>query len=248
MRLIEVPKTAYNVRTVHDCYTNGGTFMFGLEDYIQLLVKGDQKACYLLVNEHLSSFENRMEEIQRIKEIYFEVFQPSMQQIGHLWAANKISVAQEHVATAITQHMMAGLYGRLFDGHIDAMDKKVLITCPSNELHELPSRMLADLLVLEGAEVIFLGANTPADDIVEMIEIEQPDALIVSCTIQRHMSEVKQLIEKLPKRRPKVLVGGYAFDVDPRQAGLLGADQYCATFEESIQAIFNQEAVWHQTV
>lgn len=223
--------------------------MFSLNQYIQYLLQGDQRACYNLIHQFLSSEEALTTEGQSIRRLYYEVFQPSMQQIGHLWASNQISVAQEHVATAITQHLMASLYSRIFEFQGETIQRKVLITCPSSELHELPSRMLADLLVLEGADVIFVGANAPADDLIQMLEVEKPQGLIVSCTIQRHLPEVKQLISKLRRadiEQPLVLVGGFAFDQDPSLATQMGADYYCATFEESIHVMLHQEAPCHQ--
>lgn len=223
--------------------------MFWLDQYTQLLIQGNQRACYNLIHDYLSSDTTAASESNRIKNLYFDIFQPSMQQIGQLWANNKISVAQEHVATAITQHLMASLYSRLFDAPIEPANKKVIIACPSSELHELPSRMLADLLVLEGVDVIFVGANAPSEDLTQMIQSESPDALIISCTITRHLAEVRQLISKLrnmPLPQPMVLVGGYAFDQDPSQCSLMGADYYCATFQESIQVILNEEAPCHQ--
>lgn len=223
--------------------------MFCLNQYTQYLIQGDQRACYQLIDQYLKETSADTEESAHIKALYFDVFQPSMKEIGQLWATNKISVAQEHVATAITQHMMASLYSRIFEATVKAVSKKVVISCPASELHELPSRMLADLLVLEGLDVIFVGANSPADDLLELIALEKPDALIVSCTITRHLTEVKHLLSKLRNSdtvQPLVLVGGYAFDQDPSQTAVVGADYYCATFQESIQVILHQEAPCHQ--
>lgn len=223
--------------------------MFGLNHYTQLLLQGDQRACYSLINSYLTANEDNLRDSDQIKTLYRDVFQPSMQQIGHLWASNQITVAQEHVATAITQHLMASLYSRLFEAQVDSIQRKVLITCPSSERHELPSRMLADLLVLEGADVIFVGANVPTDAIIQMLQVEKPQALIISCTIQRHLPEVKHLIATMrhtDMEQPLVLVGGYAFDQEPSLATQIGADYYCATFEESIHVIRHQEAPCHQ--
>lgn len=114
--------------------------MFGLNQYTQHLLQGDQRACYSLIHQFLSCEEALTSEGEGIRKLYYEVFSPSMQQIGHLWANNQISVAQEHVATAITQHLMASLYSRLFEFQGEDSQRKVLITCPSSELHELPSR------------------------------------------------------------------------------------------------------------
>jgi methanogenic corrinoid protein MtbC1 len=45
-----------------------------------------------------------------IPGIYMDIFQESLYEIGRLWESNKITVADEHLGTAITQFVMSNLY------------------------------------------------------------------------------------------------------------------------------------------
>lgn len=219
-----------------------------LRHYLDNLIAGDQRACFTLVQAHIDTYKDNSDLYNGIQSLYYNLFQPSMRQVGILWESNQISVAQEHVATAITQHVMASLYKELFSCQEKVSDKRVIMTCPSGELHELPSRMLADLLVLEGADVIFVGASTPTSAIIQLIEKEVPDALVLSCTISRHIPEVKSLIAQLRASHLKntyVVVGGHAFDQDPGLYAKIGADSYGATFKESIQLILQEGVSCH---
>ena len=45
-----------------------------------------------------------------VPEVYLKVLQPSMYEIGRRWEANEITVASEHMATAITQYVMVRLF------------------------------------------------------------------------------------------------------------------------------------------
>src|SRR5581483_7575825 len=70
-----------------------------------------------------------------VRAIYLRVFQPAQYEIGRLWQAGRISVAQEHYCTAATQLIMSQLYPYVF-----AYEKKAataVIVCISGELHEL---------------------------------------------------------------------------------------------------------------
>ena len=49
-----------------------------------------------------------------LSTIYVGVFQPALREIGRLWQQNSISVADEHLATAITQAAMARAYQSAF--------------------------------------------------------------------------------------------------------------------------------------
>jgi hypothetical protein len=46
-------------------------------------------------------------------DLYVDVFAESLRRIAALWEQNKISVAQEHTATSITQYAIAAIYPRL---------------------------------------------------------------------------------------------------------------------------------------
>ena len=45
-----------------------------------------------------------------IPDIYRDVFQDALYEIGTLWETNQISVAEEHMGTAITQYVMSNLW------------------------------------------------------------------------------------------------------------------------------------------
>lgn len=182
------------IKSIYDAYVTG-------------LVSANQKSCRDTIHDALKAGIT-------LEAIYENVFYPAMVEIGYLWETNRISVAQEHLATAITQQVMAGLYDRIFDQKQRISPCKVIVTCPSQETHELASRMFADLLVLQGADVIYLGANVPIEDLVTMTLAEKPKYIGLSCTIENHLDHTEQLILALQKAsaQTQIIIGGRAFD------------------------------------
>ena len=51
-----------------------------------------------------------------IRDVYLLVFQPCQREVGRLWEAGRITVAQEHYCTAATQVIMSQLAPRLVTG------------------------------------------------------------------------------------------------------------------------------------
>lgn len=177
-----------------------------------------------------------------IKEIYTRVFYPSMVGIGDLWQRNQLTVAQEHFATVITQSIICSLYYKMFTDKELVSKGKIIITCASNELHELGSRMVSDLLEMEGFNVRFLGANMPIYSVIEMIKAEAPLIIVISCTMSFNVNNVKSLIALIKNEVPyyiPIFVGGRAFDVDPRLRDYVSANYYSKGFEETIELINN---------
>lgn len=177
-----------------------------------------------------------------VREIYLDVFQQTMREIGRLWQLNRITVAHEHFCTAATQQIMAQLAPHLFQG--ERRGRRVIATCIGGELHEIGLRMVADFFEMDGWETLFLGANMPADSIADALEQFGPDLLAVSTTINRHVSRVRTLITKVRAseggKSVKILVGGYPFLADSELWREIGADGYAM---DALQAVATGNAL-----
>jgi methanogenic corrinoid protein MtbC1 len=72
------------------------------EPYLEALRKGDARAAYQVVDALVdagTSFDELCEEVVR----------PALYEIGELWASGEITVADEHVASAISDTILACL-------------------------------------------------------------------------------------------------------------------------------------------
>ena len=162
-----------------------------------------------------------------IRSLYLDVFQPVMRDIGRLWQENRITVADEHLATAITQASMARLYQELFQAAPEP-GPLLVAACADNERHELGLRMICDVLEMEGWDTVFLGASVPVEDLVEMVRVRRPQVVALSASIAPHVGRVREAIRAIRDAdgdaTPLIAVGGRAFMDDPGLAARLGAD------------------------
>lgn len=160
-------------------------------------------------------------------EVYLRVIQPSMHEIGSLWQQNRITVADEHLATAITQAVMARLYQEMLRAPAEP-GPLLIAACADQERHELGLRMICDLLEMDGWETVFLGASVPVEDLVAMVAARRPDAVALSAAIAPHLPRVRDAIAgirgALGSGAPVIAAGGRAFARDPELAARLGAD------------------------
>jgi MerR family transcriptional regulator, light-induced transcriptional regulator len=86
------------------------------------------------------------------------VIAPAMRMIGELWEQDAISVADEHLATAISHQIVARLFRHLVQG--DAGSRaRVMLAATQGEHHILGLRMTADVLQGAGYEVMYLGSD-----------------------------------------------------------------------------------------
>lgn len=174
------------------------------ENYLSSLLRGDKVACLNIVTTLL---DNKI----AIRELYTDLFQKSLYSVGELWEKNEISVAREHLATAITESMLSVVYPHLFTGI--QSDKKVIISCTANEHHQLGGKMVADIFELHGWDAHFLGANTPVNELLKFIDETQPDLIGLSLAVYFNIGALKATLEAVHThfKNLDILVGGHAF-------------------------------------
>jgi len=125
-------------------------------------------------------------------DVRAEVIRPAQETIGRLWQTNEISIAQEHVATAISHLALASIYER--EAPRPPNGKLVAVACVDGEQHEFPARLVADELESAGFDVRFLGASVPLDHLLSFIERSRPDLVVLSATLALHADSVRATV------------------------------------------------------
>lgn len=200
-------------------------FVISLEERWQR--KKDRFLSYLLKADYESAvrFANRfIKSSSDIENFYLKIVQPALYDVGHLWEMGKISVAEEHLATAIVGRVMAQVY-TMFPK--TKKKSKAIVTASPNEFHELGARIVADLLEMAGWDVYYLGANVPALELIKIIKKRRPKLLAISVTMPFNIEKAENLIcevKKLEIVKPKIIVGGLAFNIFPDIYKAIGAD------------------------
>ncbi len=207
------------------------------QKYLSALLNKDRVVAEQIINDSLN--DNIF-----IKDIYLSVFQPTQHEIGRLWQHNKISVAMEHYCTAATQFIMTRLYDHVFSTEKNGLS--MVATSVSNELHELGIRMVSDFFEMEGWHTYYLGANTPKQGVVDMIKETNANILAISATIYYNIPQVSELIQfikaQIPGDKPKIMVGGNAFNMNANLWKEVNADVYGVNAQDAIiksKALFN---------
>ncbi len=174
------------------------------DDYFSALIAGDRAKCTSIV-------KGLIEEEVSVQDLYLQLFQASMYEVGKLWENNKISVAVEHMATAITEGLLNLVYPIIFSA--EHIGKSAIITCVPKEYHQIGAKMVADIFELNGWDGYFLGANTPTEELLRMVEDKQPDLLGLSMSLYFSLGALEKTIQMVQSTYPQldILVGGQGF-------------------------------------
>lgn len=168
------------------------------------------------------------------QRIYLDLFQPTAYAIGRLWQRNQVSVAQEHLATAIIERQMGELHP-LFRPQQER-GRTIVIGCVPDEWHRVGARMVADFFEAAGWTVHYLGAAVPTRDLVAITRETRADLVGVSAQMLFNLPRVDELVRALDAAGLTgipVIAGGMPFSEQPGLAAALnvrgsGADAAAA--------------------
>ena len=145
--------------------------------------------------------------------IYEHFLIPSLSDYKCLKKDEEICIWKEHTRTSIIRTILEASYSYLIKAKQKSIKKKVITLCPQEEYHEIGAIIANNYLSLVGFDASYIGANTPADDIISAIRVLQPDYVALSVTNYYNLVVTKRLTERIRKEFPnvKIIVGGQAF-------------------------------------
>ncbi|MFL5843601.1 MAG: diguanylate cyclase [Solirubrobacteraceae bacterium] len=148
------------------------------------------------------------------------VVESAMVRIGELWEDNAVTVADEHLATAISYNVLIRLYEALTVAPPRSR-QTIMLAAPEGQHHVLGLRMIADVLEGAGFVVLFLGADVPAGALRDAIRRHQPDIVGLSVGLGTDVSVVAAAILAVHQEAPRarVMLGGRAV---PLRLGAMG--------------------------
>jgi methanogenic corrinoid protein MtbC1 len=198
--------------------------------YLQSVLMGARAASVRIVEEALANGAG-------VFDVYAQVFQESLYEVGRLWQEGKITVSMEHRATAITQFVMAAIYSRAAPVRPSSPPRRAIITGVAGELHQIGANMVADVLENDGWSVEFLGTDAPHSGIVDAVQEQGVDLLGISATMLFNVPNVIRLIADVRAVSPKlrVLLGGGAFRSRPGLWVDAGADGFAPDLRTAVE-------------
>jgi len=193
-----------------------------LAEYRSALAAGDARAALATIDALIDSGHS-------FEDICEDVIRPAMHEIGDLWERGVIGVADEHLASSISETVLA-LMGAIAKAPPDARPR-ALVCCTDGETHSIGPRMVAEAFAALDWSVQFLGASTPPDEVARIVAQRNVDVLALSTTMASNLPAAAETIGLVRKAAPsaRIVVGGQAYGGDERRAREVGADHYEST-------------------
>lgn len=142
------------------------------------------------------------------EQTMMNIVYPFMSKIGVLWQTGAINPAHEHfISNLVRQKLIVAIDGQVPTG----VGKKFLLFLPEGELHEISLLFASYLIKSKGNKVVYLGQNTPHDDLMTVYKIHEPDYMLAVITTSPSSEYAQEYLNKLSADfpKPQILVTGY---------------------------------------
>ncbi len=144
-----------------------------------------------------------------LDDVYPRLLVPLLVAVGTAWEAGEERVWEEHLTSSIVRTVIESLAVDVADAaaSVPPNGRTALLACPAGELHELGLRMLADRLALRGWTVHFLGADTPAAEVVASAQALGADLVALSAATHYNLVLLRSFVDEVKSGLPGVQVG-----------------------------------------
>lgn len=193
------------------------------EAFVNALVAGDRPRARELLEQATAEGD--------YLEGMVTLIQPAMYRVGDRWHAREISVAQEHLASAMVQQLLAARFAAA--PAAPPSGSRAIFACVATNHHALGLQIVADAFELDGWSVEFLGADTPTADLVERVAETKPDLVGLSVSLTAQLARLRETVLAIRARMgdsaPRIIAGGFALADTSGVAERLGVDGWYST-------------------
>ena len=170
-----------------------------------------------------------------VPDLITKVLLPAQYEIGRLWHVNEASVAEEHIVSNTTRRLMAVLADRM-QSRSDC-GKTVVSAAILGNAHDMGIRAITYFFEFAGWRTIYLGADSPRQEIVSSVSVYDADLVLLSAGLTTQLATLKKTIGEIRKVHTTlpILVGGNAFLQNPDLWKELGADGSAADIQLTLE-------------
>lgn len=182
----------------------GGTIIQLREAWIDACLGYDEQRAERVVNEAFALYPP--------ETVAIELLQRAVAQIGKGWYLGDVTVQQEHFCSALAIRRLEAL---VMAAPPPIRPGRIVAACPPEENHVIGLLLLTLLLRRRGWEVVYLGANVPADRLETTVTAIKPQLVIMAAQQLHTAATLAEMAQILHKEGVALAYGGLIFNLLP---------------------------------
>ncbi|MCB0697901.1 MAG: MerR family transcriptional regulator [Chitinophagaceae bacterium] len=166
----------------------GFQFEYLLNNMIEATIDMDTRKFESLVDKYIRKFGLE----QAVEQLFFAF----LEKIGVMWMTNRLFPAQEHlVSNIIIRKILLAIEKQA--AKPDFTQSTFLLFLPEGEIHEIGLLYIQYQLQKHDKHTIYLGANTPVDQVALVCKAVEPDYLYTHVTSASSDFDINSFLSRL---------------------------------------------------
>jgi methanogenic corrinoid protein MtbC1 len=143
------------------------------------------------------------------ESVCIEILQKGLAAVGLGWYEGKATIQQEHFTSALSAQKLQTLIAAT---PAPTRSERIIAATAPGDFHTFSPLLLTYLLRRRGFDVVYLGADVPAEELQETIQQVKPQLIIISAQLLHTASTLLELSRSIDFGQVKLAYGGLAFN------------------------------------
>ncbi len=135
------------------------------------------------------------------RDFVLDVVLPIMRETGRLWEQQELTVAQEHLISMQVRGLLDTIL-RLSAPHPGV--PRIIVATPQGQIHEFGALAGALWAGMRGFDVLYVGADVPADDLIDAVDRSNSQVLLLSVVLRGTPDEMRELARTIDDHAGRV--------------------------------------------
>ena len=154
----------------------------------------------------LDAVYTEAQSLHPVDELTHRLIVPVMERLGSCWKGSTDGIAQEHFLSAYLRNKIGA---RLHHLGVRGQGPTLVTACLPNEPHETGLLMFSLSALMQGYQVLYLGADMPLEQLPPVVERSEAAALVLSAHLRPRNGLLTERLPMLVESiRAPVFVGG----------------------------------------
>jgi DNA-binding transcriptional MerR regulator len=169
-----------------------------------------------------------------VETVCIDLIQRGLAMIGEGWRHGRVTVQQEHFASALALRRIGAL---LASTPAPTRRERIVVGCPAGEAHTFVPLLLSLLLRRRGWNVVYLGADVPAQDLEATVKTMRPSLVILTAQQLHTAASLYETAQLLVAADVPVAFGGMVFIQHAKLQNVIPGHYLGPTLEQALRRV-----------
>ncbi len=141
--------------------------------------------------------------------VCIEILQKGLVAVGNGWYEGEATIQQEHFTSALSAQKLQTLIAAT---PAPTRPERIVAATAPGDFHTFSAMLLTYLLRRRGYDVVYLGADVPAEELQETIEQVKPRLIIISAQLLQTAAALLEVARSIDLDQVTLAYGGLAFN------------------------------------